>query len=77
MNPCEYCENGVSDYNGRIVCKKKYVFPSFQEYSYQMFNKMKQKQSLNIEVISSNMRPVRIVCYAILLLLFSIIWLFI
>ena len=38
MNACNYCEMGVSDYNGRIVCKEKYIYPSFQDYSYNMFN---------------------------------------
>ena len=48
LNSCDVCKNGTSDYNGRIVCSLKYVYPSFQDYSTHFFDHIDLKNLENV-----------------------------
>jgi len=75
MNSCNHCDNGVSDYNGRIVCKSKYIYPSFQDYSYNMFNKAEiEKDNLSIEFSELESFRRRLFIYGFILILLYFIF---
>lgn len=73
MDVCDFCKQGISDYNGRIVCKKNYVYPSFQEYSYNMMNTMKDRPMNKSEVMRTDLGFIQKVFYGLILIFFSLL----